>query len=183
MHSHSARKLADAFRVVRSNTIDLAEAIPESDYAFTAAPDTRSIAALLAHIACVDVVPYAIHRGGITDLAQLNFWEVLATAHAEEATPRTKAELIAMLRARGEAFASWLEQQPDAFLAEPVAMPPGATPSHKERFEMLMSAKEHEMHHRGQLTMLARMRGVVPPLTQARRARMPQQGAASSTTA
>jgi uncharacterized damage-inducible protein DinB len=38
-------------------------------------------------------------------------------------------------------------------------------PPSKSRFEMLMSAKEHEMHHRGQLMLMERLLGVVPHLT------------------
>ena len=44
-------------------------------------------------------------------------------------------------------------------------MPPGAEPATKTRFEMLLSPKEHEMHHRGQLMLLQRMIGLVPHLT------------------
>jgi uncharacterized damage-inducible protein DinB len=43
---------------------------------------------------------------------------------------------------------------------------------------MLMSVKEHEMHHRGQLMLIERMIGVVPHLTrqmQERMARMQQR--------
>ena len=36
-------------------------------------------------------------------------------------------------------------------------MPPGATPASKSRFEMLLSVKEHEMHHRGQLMVAQRV--------------------------
>ena len=46
-------------------------------------------------------------------------------------------------------------------------MPPGAEPATKSRFEMLLSPKEHEMHHRGQLMMMQRMLGLVPHLTRA----------------
>ena len=35
----------------------------------------------------------------------------------------------------------------------------------KSRFEMLLSAKEHEMHHRGQLMTYQRLLGQVPHLT------------------
>ena len=60
-------------------------------------------------------------------------------------------------------------------------MPPGAEPATKSRFEMLLGPKEHEMHHRGQLTVLQRMIGVVPHLTrqmQERMARMQAQASA-----
>jgi uncharacterized damage-inducible protein DinB len=48
---------------------------------------------------------------------------------------------------------------------------------------MLLSAKEHEMHHRGQLMLMERMIGIVPHLTrqmQERMAAMTQQRAAQS---
>jgi uncharacterized damage-inducible protein DinB len=63
---------------------------------------------------------------------------------------------------------------PEPFLAETVGMPPGAAPAAKSRFEMLLSAKEHEMHHRGQLMMLQRMIGLVPHLTRQMQERMAQ---------
>ena len=53
-------------------------------------------------------------------------------------------------------------------------MPPGAEPATKTRFEMLLSPKEHEMHHRGQLMMLQRMVGIVPHLTRQMQERMAQ---------
>ena len=79
-----------------------------------------------------------------------------------------------MLRSEGEKFASYLEGLSEAFLAEAVSMPPGAERPTKSRLEMLLSPKEHEMHHRGQLMMLQRMVGVVPHLTRQRQERMAQ---------
>ena len=35
----------------------------------------------------------------------------------------------------------------------------------KSRFEQLLGAKEHEMHHRGQLMLIERQLGIVPHLT------------------
>ena len=84
---------------------------------------------------------------------------------AEEAKPRTKAEIVAFLEREGARFSTFVGGASDAFLAELVTMPPGANPPTKSRFEMLLSPKEHEMHHRGQLMMLERMIGVVPHLT------------------
>ena len=40
------------------------------------------------------------------------------------------------------------------------------------RLEMLLSAKEHEMHHRGQLMLLERIIGITPHLTRESRARL-----------
>ena len=50
-----------------------------------------------------------------------------------------------------------------------MTFPPQGGPP-KSRFEMLLSPKEHEMHHRGQLMLLQRLLGQVPHLTRQRQA-------------
>jgi uncharacterized damage-inducible protein DinB len=45
---------------------------------------------------------------------------------------------------------------------------------------MLLSAKEHEMHHRGQLMVMERMIGVVPHLTRLMQERMARMQAAAA---
>jgi uncharacterized damage-inducible protein DinB len=103
----------------------------------------------------------------------VNFPELMKQVTAEEAKPRTKAEIIAFLKSEGEKFSSFLEGLPESFLAESVTMPPQAQPpAAKSRFEMLLSAKEHEMHHRAQLMTLQRMIGQVPHLTRQMQERM-----------
>jgi uncharacterized damage-inducible protein DinB len=59
-------------------------------------------------------------------------------------------------------------------------MPPGMTPATKSRFEMLLSPKEHEMHHRGQLMAIQRMIGLVPHITRDSQARMAAMAAAAT---
>jgi uncharacterized damage-inducible protein DinB len=46
-------------------------------------------------------------------------------------------------------------------------MPGGAL---KNRLEMLVGTKEHEMHHRGQLMVIERILGIVPHVTRNRQA-------------
>ena len=91
---------------------------------------------------------------------------------------------MAFLKSEGERFAAYLEGLSDGFLAERVTMMPGDPSGTKSRFEMLLGAKEHEMHHRGQLMLAERMVGVVPHLTRDRQARMAQaaQARPSATT-
>ena len=178
MTYYGGKDLARSFRQVRGNTIQTAEDIPEDKYGFQASPDTRGIGAVLAHIAVSTGFQDHIHRNRITDLKDVNFAELSQEFMAEEAKPRTKAETIAYLESQGEAFASFLEGLSDEFLAEPVVMPSGGEPATKTRFEMLMSAKEHEMHHRGQLMLLQRMIGVVPHLTRRMQERMAQHAPA-----
>ena len=177
MTYYGARELAAAFRTVRNNTIKIAEEIPESKYDYRAAPDTRSIGQTLTHIALGTGFQFHIHSNKITDLKSVNFPELFQKVMAEEAKPRTKAEIVALLKNDGDKFAAYLESLPEAFLAEQVAMPPGAEPATKSRFEMLLSPKEHEMHHRGQLMTLERMIGLVPHLTRQMQERMAQAAA------
>ena len=93
---------------------------------------------------------------------------------AEEAESRTKGQIIGLLREEGEKWAGWVEGLTDDFLGQRFDMPEGAAPPFKSRFEMILSVKEHEMHHRGQLMLMERLLGIVPHLTREREARMAQ---------
>ena len=181
MTYYGGKNLAASFRQVRGNTIQIAEDIPEDKYKFKAAPDCRSIGQTLVHIALGPGIQRHIQVNRISDLAKVNFRELVQKIGAEEARPRTKAEIVALLKAEGDAFASYLENLSDAFLAETVTMPPGAQPATKARLEMLLSPKEHEMHHRGQLMVLQRMIGLVPHLTRQMQERVAQMAAVAQT--
>jgi uncharacterized damage-inducible protein DinB len=175
---YGGKDLARSFRQVRANTIIIAQEIPEPQYGYQAAPEVRSIGRLLAHIALAPEFQLHVHANRLDDLKQVNFMEVVGRLLAEEEQPRTKAELLALLTAEGERFASFLDAASDTFLSEPVTMPPGAQPATKTRFEMLLSPKEHEMHHRGQLMLMQRMIGQVPHLTRQMQERMAQRQSA-----
>jgi uncharacterized damage-inducible protein DinB len=177
MTYYGGKELAASFRTVRGNTIKIAEEIPESQYGFTPAPDCRSIGKTLVHIALGPGFQHHIHSNNITDIMKVDFSRLAQSAMAEEAKPRTKAETIALLNSEAEKYASFLESLPESFLAEPVAMPPGAQPPTKSRFEMLLGAKEHEMHHRAQLMTMQRMIGQVPHLTRQMQERIAQAAA------
>ena len=174
MTYYGGRELAASFRTVRNNTILLAEEIPESSYGFKAAEGSRTVAQTLTHIALGHGFQSYIHQNHIADLKTVNFPELMQKAGAEEAKARNKAEIVALLKSEGDTFASYLEGLHEPFLAEQVAMPPGVQPTHKSRFEMLLSPKEHEMHHRAQLMVIQRMLGMTPHLTRAMQERMAQ---------
>lgn len=177
MTYYGGRKLAASFRTVRGNTIKIAEEIPEGSYHFRVSDTSRTIGQTLAHIAMVAEFQTHVHENRFDDLTKVNFPELLQRLGAEEAKPRTKAEIVALLKTSGEKFAGYLEGLSEPFLAEQVAMPPGAVPASKSRFEMLLSPKEHEMHHRGQLMLMQRMIGLVPHLTREREERAAAQAA------
>ncbi|MBZ5557323.1 MAG: DinB family protein [Acidobacteriia bacterium] len=178
MTYYGAKDIAAAFRLVRSNTIQIANEIPEDQYGFKPSKESRSVGQTLVHIALGPGFQHHIQSSKINDLKLVNFPDLMQKVRTEEAKPRDKAETIAFLKAEGDKFASFVESLSDSFLAEQVAMPPGATPATKSRFEMLLSPKEHEMHHRGQLMTMQRMIGQVPHLTRQMNERMAQMAAA-----
>jgi len=125
MTYYGGKDLAAAFRTVRDNTIKIAEEIPENKFDFKPAPDCRSVAETLAHLAVSTGFQSHVHGNKISDMKTLNFMELFQQFTADEAKPRTKAELIAFLKSQGDKFASFLETLPESFLAEQVTMPPG----------------------------------------------------------
>jgi uncharacterized damage-inducible protein DinB len=175
MTYYGTKEIAESFRTVRKNTLRVAEDIPEDKYSFSAAADTRTVEKLLTHIALGAAFNYQVHgTEKRSTLEGFNFPALMQQMAAEEAKPRTKAEVIELLKTEGEKWASFVEQLGEDFLAERVQMPPGGTPPSRTRFDMIISVKEHEMHHRGQLMLIERMLGIVPHLTRDMQARMAQ---------
>jgi uncharacterized damage-inducible protein DinB len=178
MTYYGAKELAEAFKTVRKNTLQIAEDIPENKYSFKAADDVRTVEKLLTHIALATRFQYQVHSEKRTTMEGFNFPAFFQELTAEEAKPRTKAEVISLLRNEGEKWQGFLAGLSEEFLGQTISMPPGGTPPSRSRFDMIMSAKEHEMHHRGQLMLIERILGIVPHLTrqmQERMARMPQR--------
>ena len=181
MNYYGAKQLVDSFRTVRKNTIQAAEDIPEDQYEFTPAEGSRSIGRTLAHIALSPQLQRSIHAGERrSSFEGFDFPTVMKRMAEQEAEERTKSQTIDLLKTEGDAWASFLEGVSEDFLAEPFTMPPGATPATKSRFEMLLSVKEHEMHHRGQLMVAQRLLGIVPHLTRLRQEQQAQAQSASS---
>ncbi|MDQ1470801.1 MAG: hypothetical protein QOJ99_2281 [Bryobacterales bacterium] len=166
MTYYGAKELARSFRTVRDNTIKIADEIPEEKYAFRVAEGCRSITETLVHIAVMSRVQEQIHAvEHRSTLVGFDFFGVMGGLQAEVNTPRTKSQVLELLRSEGEKYANFLEQASEAFLGEQVEYPEGMEPRVKSRFEMLIAPKEHEMHHRGQLMVVERMLGITPHLT------------------
>jgi uncharacterized damage-inducible protein DinB len=176
MGMYGAAELANGFQTVRKNTIQIAEDVPEPKYGFVPAPGTQSVGALLAHIAFAPMLYEDMHRHRrLTTLKGYDFPAAIARISAEENKPRSKAQIVELLRSEGDRFGSWLASLTPEFLSETYTDPSGGNP--RTRLESLLSPKEHEMHHRGQLMLIERMIGIVPHLTRARQERAQQRPA------
>ncbi len=173
MNYYGAKELADSFRTVRKNTITIAQELPEEKYTFRPATNTRSVGELLAHISLAYNFQYQVHaQERRSSLQGFNFPSLMQRLAADEKVQRSKAQVLEMLHSSGEKWAGWLDGLTEDFLGERVEMHAGMTPSSKSRFEMILSVKEHEMHHRGQLMLIERIVGIVPHLTREMQARM-----------
>src|SRR6266849_1776257 len=163
MSSYGGKDLASAVRTVRKNTIQVAEEIPESQYGHVAAPECRTVARMLTHIAIATRIWEEVHKKGLTTLVGFDFFGMMDKFNAEEIKPRSKAEIVGLLRTEGDRFAAWLETVTPEILGEMVTESDGKT--QKSRFERLLGVKEHEMHHRAQLMLIERQLGIVPHIT------------------
>ena len=180
MNYYGAKEFVSSFRTVRGNTLQIAEDIPEDKYDFVPGEGARPIGRLLTHIALGYRFQHQIHQDRLDTLEGIDWPSVFEKINEEEAKPRTKQEIITLLRTEGDIWANFVEGAAEDFLAESVTMPEGATPPAKSRFEMILSVKEHEMHHRGQLMAAERLIGVVPHLTRAMNERMAEAQAAKA---
>jgi uncharacterized damage-inducible protein DinB len=183
MNAYGAADLARAFRTVRKNTIQIADEIPADKYDFRPAEGSMSVAETLKHIAISTTWPIEAHSQRLTAMTFDMFGKVHARMAQAEAELKTKSDIVNALVTNGEKFAAFLEGLTDEVLSETVSFPPETHQPPKTRFEMLLSSKEHEMHHRGQLMVIERMLGIVPHLTrqmQERIAAMQQKQAAQS---
>ena len=171
MNYYGGKELAASFTTVRKNTVQIARDIPESQYDFRPSPESRTIGQTLVHIAVGTTFPMMLH-GERIPIEKIDFGEFMKNQGAEEAKPRNKAQIVALLEDSGEKFAAMLEKLEEPFFAEVITFRPGAEPPSRTRFDLLLAAKEHEMHHRAQLMLMERMVGIVPHMTRAAQERM-----------
>ena len=169
MTYYGAKELAESWRTVRNNTIQVAEDIPEEKYSYRAAPDTMSVGEMLAHLATTPHwAEQCLFIEKKTTVAMEDFGKWMGEARRasegadHEGRNRRRAEEPTARRSRSSS-----KPRPKPSSPQPVTAP-NAT---KSRFEMLLGVKEHEMHHRAQLFLIERMIGIVPHLTRARQER------------
>jgi uncharacterized damage-inducible protein DinB len=176
MQLYGAKQLADSMRTVRKNTILIAEDIPENHYGYRPTPDSRSVRETLVHIASLWRFDRIVHEEQhLFSLEGFDFGALFRMSETEEKLLRSKSDIVGLLQTQGHRWCEWVEGLSETLLSEQVRQPGGGL---RNRFEMLLGTKEHEMHHRGQLTVMERMLGIVPHLTRNRQVR--REGAAKS---
>ena len=103
MNLYGLKQLIDSIRTVRKNKIQIAEDIPEEQYGYRPTPQSRSVAETLVHIALLSQVDRRLHGDKrVASVEGFNFAELIEQSEAEEKLPRTKSEIVALLRTEGE---------------------------------------------------------------------------------
>lgn len=141
-----ARSAAGTFR----NLVESAEKMPESDYGFQATKETRTFAAFVGHT-INSAYNNCSRAKGEPNPNKEDFEKV-----------REKAKLVAAARAVQEYCNAVYNAQTDASLAELVPMGQQRVP----RGQFLLGVVSHNMNEYGQMVILMRLKGLVPPTTE-----------------
>ncbi len=106
MNYYGAKDLAASFRTVRKNTLTIAEEIPEDKYSYRPAEGSRTVAEMLTHIALGGRFQEQINRvEKRSSMEGFDNKKLMGEIAAEAAKPRTKAEIITLLKDEGEKYA------------------------------------------------------------------------------
>src|SRR5262249_15788094 len=121
MNLYGLKQLVESARTVRQNTILIAEDISESDYGYRPTPESRSVAETLVHIAMLSRASRLLHEEA--SLEDFDFGQLIRKSEIEEKRPRSKNEIVELLRAEGEDWRRWLETLPETQLADHAPLP------------------------------------------------------------
>ncbi len=103
MNLYESKQLTDSMRVVRKNTIAIAEDIPEAQYDYRPTPDSRSVRETLLHI----------HEEQRHDSMEgFDFRGFFAGLPTYEKLALSKKEILDALGDEGERWCGWVEKLP-----------------------------------------------------------------------
>jgi len=136
--------------------IEMAEDFPEAKYDFKPAPEVRSFAEQMLHVAGSPSFFIAVCKGerrGEQDFSREKY--------------RTKAEVVAVLKNAAEAGAAFIREQGDAGMNKPAKLPWESEPG--SVLWVWSVGARHAGEHYGQLVVYYRVNGMVPPASRPRR--------------
>lgn len=146
----------------RTGVIAELELIPEEQWDYRPSPGSRTVRALARHImqAAVGFTNELLREDG----AFARLFDPVAQEELRKTLPPAgnRGEIIEALRTTGAENARRLREAGEALAAQ--TMPSGKQT--QSRLTALNFASGHEMYHRGQVAMLARLLGHKPALTQ-----------------
>jgi hypothetical protein len=162
---YGASDLAASLRLVRKNTLQIANELTEEQYSFVAAPGMRTVGQLLTHVAFIYRLQQQIHAvERRTTVAGFDFVAFIRGVVGEEAPPRTKAEVIELLTRGGESWSAWVEAQSEVPSASAVIASRASADEQEPLRDAVGDEGARDAPSR-QLMLIQRMLGIVPHLT------------------
>ncbi|HVT04454.1 MAG TPA: DinB family protein [Thermoanaerobaculia bacterium] len=158
----------EAWEDARNGVIEEARNIPERQFGFHPAPDTRTIAELLRHIMEVSMMMVEELTRSETDLASAGFADLLEPHARSLARLKTKRALLAALRSTLDEGSERLRQCGDLHMLQAMVRFDGQRGT---RLTWMHHAISQEMYHRGQLATYQRLMKIEPALTKSIRQR------------
>ena len=157
----SLERLIESWSEVRAGLIKEVSQIPEDQFSFRAASETRSVAELLQHVIQTQKMLVGESCRADTNLMRQSFAAHIKEYAPDVASVQDKNGLLEMLRSSMETSEAsirgcgeGLQQNMRRFDGKEVT-----------KTDFLTFAIAHEMYHRGQLTVYERLLGVEPALT------------------
>jgi len=156
----AADDLLAAWNREAKKLVDMAEDFPEDKYNYKPTPEVRSFAEQLTHVAEANVRFASLARG-----------QAPGAPEHHDAAPKTKAEIVALLKKSFEDAAAAIQSAGEAGLSGPIKLPTRTVSGYGLWMAGIVNAAEHY----GNLVVYYRLSGLVPPTTRAAQERQRQQ--------
>ncbi len=158
----SIENIIESWKEVRDGLIEEANQIPSDKFSFQPAPDSRSVAQVLQHLAESQKFLVGEACRPDTNLMRQSFAEHIRHYAPGVREVNDKDELLNLLRATMDESAEKLRGAADE-MQNTMKRFDG---KEMTKLAFISFAIAHEMYHRGQLTVYERLLGIEPALTQ-----------------
>jgi hypothetical protein len=144
-------ELKQNYGIIKNNHLRMAEKMPEEHYGFKPAPEIRSFAEALAHTADTMSRSCTLVAAG-------------ESKTVDAATKKTKADLIAALKASYAICDAILDSLTDAGASDMVKL--GQSTRTRSKLGLLIGMTSHANEQYGYMAVYLRLKGIVPPSTE-----------------
>jgi uncharacterized damage-inducible protein DinB len=158
----SAEHLISTWKDIRDGLIAEAAQIPADQFQFKATSETRSVAGILQHVVESQKLLVGESCRQDPNILRQSFAQHIKEYGAGVSSVNDKDGLLELLRSSWEAGEQAIRSHA-ANIDEPMQSFDG---SETTKLRFLQFASSHEMYHRGQLTVYARLLNLEPVLTQ-----------------
>jgi len=153
----------EAWRDAREGVIDEVRNIPATHFDFRPTPEVRSVRELVVHILEVAMMMVGELARDDTNFGRAPWPKLLAMYAKPAYDAKTRKELLALLKSQLADGERAFRERGELALYQYLKRFDGQPGT---KFTWLQHGIAQEMYHRGQLTLYARMLGIVPALTQ-----------------